>query len=430
MPRVHPRPAAALLFGRQARLRWAHLVLGGALAMPYFLLTLVLGDFIAEGPGRTAAANLPAEILCFLASLPLAAITGALVPAVRVLEGSAARVLLGGPFADMPTGDPHAAGARGRTAAWFTLHLGLGGLMSGLTLAAPPFAFAEIISPVLSAERRNSFPWLGDIPADWGPAVGVALLAVVVFGNFGAGQVLARCVAGLLGPTPAEALADQLAESEQRALRLGERNRIARELHDSVGHALSVVTLQAGAAGRVLDRDPDFVRQALTAIEESARGALEELDQVLGLLRDESAERPSRLPRPDLGRLDQLLSSARAVGTEVAVDVTGELAGLPPEVSCEAYRIVQEGLTNSLRHGGRVPVLLELRAGEGELEVEMVNPATTPQPRSPGGGRGLPGIRERVAALGGTVTAGREGDQWRLLVRLPLRPRRPSAPGK
>lgn len=420
------RRLAATLFGRQARLRWAHLVLGGALVMPFFLLAEVLGDIALERRGQTVGYTLVADILSFLAALPLAAATAALVPAVRVLEGSAARVLLGGRFADMPTGDPHAPGARGRTTVWFTLHLGLGGLMSGTTLAAPPFAAVEIASPLLSRARRDSLPWVRDIPSAWGPAVGLALLVLVVVGNFASGRLLARCAPSLLGPGQAEALADQLAEAEQRALRLGERSRIARELHDSVGHALSVVTLQAGAAGRVLERDPAFVRQALAAIEESARGALEELDQVLGLLRDESAD---RLTRPDLGRLDQLLHSARAVGTEVRLRISGDPAALPPEVSREAYRIVQEGLTNSLRHGGRVPVALELRVGADELAVELANPATTPQPRRPGGGRGLPGIRERVAALGGTVSAGREGDQWRLLVLLPLRPPSP-LPGR
>ncbi|MEZ0070015.1 signal transduction histidine kinase [Streptacidiphilus sp. MAP12-20] len=410
---------AAPVLGRQTLLRWAHLVLGGALAMPYFMLADVAAGIglRAQATGETGLVN---QILAFFASLALAAASAALIPAVRVIEGSAARALLGGAFASMSTGRATAPGARARGAAWYTLHLGLGGLVSGATLAAPPFAAVVLADPLLGERRRSTLPWVRDVPVWWGPPLGLAVLLALGLAAAGSGRLLARCAPRLLGPSPAEALADRLAESEQRATRLAHRNRIARELHDSVGHALSVVTLQAGAASRVLTTDPDFARRALEAVEESARGALEELDQVLGLLREEATDRPPRRPVPDLGQLDQLLASTRAAGTEVHAEVAGDPALLPPTVSREAYRIVQEGLTNALRHGGKVPVRIVIGIGPDELEMEMTNPLSAPQPRRPGGGRGLTGLQERAAVLGGAVAAAREGDCWRLHLRLPL----------
>lgn len=242
---------------------------------------------------------------------------------------------------------------------------------------------------------------------------------------WGAGALLGRCAPVLLGPTPA----DRLAAAERRAADLASRNRLARELHDAVGHALSAVTLQASAARRVLDADPEFARGALAAIEETTREAVAELDTVLGLLREEDGAGPAA-PAPTLDGLDALLARTRAAGLAVEATVEGRCAGPAPVVSREAYRIVQEGLSNALRHAGPVPVRLQLRCDERELTIRVENPVTGPEDGSPAatdpsgggrpfGGRGLRGIAERARLLGGEATAGAQDGVWRLTARLP-----------
>lgn len=212
------------------------------------------------------------------------------------------------------------------------------------------------------------------------------------------------------------------------------RNRLARELHDAVGHALSAVTLQAAAARRMLERDPGFVREALTAIEDTTRRTVGELDAVLGLLREGEPPRPdgATAPAPSLSAdLDGLLARTRAAGTTVTAHQdpgpAGDWAHLPAITSREAYRIVQEGLSNALRHGaGPVDLRVLVRAGHdtgrGELEITMSNPPAAPEGREPRttGGRGLRGSAERAALLGGSVEAGPHGDRWRLRAVLPL----------
>ncbi|MEU8664940.1 sensor histidine kinase, partial [Actinoplanes philippinensis] len=188
---------------------------------------------------------------------------------------------------------------------------------------------------------------------------------------------------------------------------------LARELHDSVGHALTAMTLQAGAARAVFAADPDFARRPLGAIEETGRAAAAELDAVLGILRDED---PGLRPAPTLDDLDRLLTGG--VRAEVTV------ADVPAPMSREAFRIVQEALTNAARHGDG-PAELTIRPDGEELVIEVRNrrAATPGGGRRSGGGHGLDGIAERVWLLGGRVDAGPDGPDWRLTARLPLGPR-------
>ncbi len=420
------RRAGAVLLGRRARRRWVHLVLGGALLMPYWLLaSVVLAPFTAAGGpfGGSVAAQFGAYAL----ALPPAAVT-ALFPLARPLSVAAARALCGVParrYADGPAGS---RAARARTACWFTLHLALGGLVAGASLALPPFALVTMALPFSAELRASAVDAYPGLAAPWWPVLGVPagllMLVALAAASAGAGALLARQAPALLGPTPA----DRLAAAERRAAELAVRNRLARELHDSVGHALSAVTLQAGAARRVVDApEPDlgFVREALTAIEETTRRTVAELDAVLGLLRrddpdaDEAAD--GAAAGPGLEALDALLAHS---GLAVVRDPAAGPAGpLPERVSREAYRIVQEGLSNALRHGGAAPVALRLRAADGELEVTMENPLTGRAPVvRPGGGRGLRGVAERAALLGGSAVCGpaEGGAVWRLSVRLPL----------
>ena len=176
----------------------------------------------------------------------------------------------------------------------------------------------------------------------------------------------------------------------------------------------------------MLDHDPAFARRALTAIEEAARSATADLDHVLGVLREDPT---ATAPQPTLRSLDQLLESVRAAGVEVAADVAVDIDQIPQAISREAYRIVQEGLTNVLRHAGKVPVMLRLATNAEGLQLELTSPlrALSAGQRRSGsarpGGRGLRGIRERVTLLGGEMTAATEGQQWRVIVWLPLRSR-------
>lgn len=402
--------------GRRARLRWVHLLLGGALLMPYYLLADVLVSFFVTGHGVFTSTG--AIFLAFAVALPLAAVSTVVFTQLRPLECAAARTLLRVPEAELATGTAGSWGSRGRMAAYYGLHLAAGGIVSGMSLATPPFAVFLMAVPVIGVHAPGA--WLGPLdrtPWTWlAPPAGAALLLLVLVTSWTAGALLARCAPALLGPSAAE----RIAAAEERALRLALRNRLARELHDSVGHALSAVTLQAGAARRVFDTDPAFARQALVAIEETARDAVGELDAVLGLLREDGPTPTA--PAPTLAGLGALVERTRAAGGTVTLTAPDppSLEAVPATVSREAYRMVQEGLTNALRHAGHVPVSLHLALGEGALCVTVENPVPGGTARRSGGGRGLPGIAERARLLRGSAEWGERDGVWRLSARLPL----------
>ncbi|MGV9499221.1 sensor histidine kinase [Streptomyces sp. NPDC003642] len=413
--------AARLLFGRRARLRWVHLILGGALAMPYVLL----GEaFIGPATGsQNVFGSFPLQLASFGAGLPIAAVTS-LFPLTRPLEAAAVRWLCGVDADRLALAPARTRGEKARTAAWFALHLGAGGIIAGMSLALPPFAAVLIALPAVAALRGTRLGLPEVLDHTWAPAlapvVGVASLVALAACAAGAGALLAHWAPRLLGPTPE----DRLAAAEARAADLAVRNRLARELHDSVGHALSAVTLQAGAARRVLDSDPEFVREALAAIEDTTRRTVGELDAVLGVLRE--GDGPGTAPAPTLAAdLSGLLARTRAGGQRVTATVAADPGALPPLVSREAYRIVQEGLSNALRHAGAgVAVDVRIEVADGELAITVENPVTGPVSSRPGGGHGLRGIADRARLLGGTAAAGTSGAAgkiFRLHVRLPLK---------
>ncbi|MET7596323.1 histidine kinase [Streptomyces sp. NPDC005481] len=415
---------ARFLFGRRARLRWIHLILGGALAMPYVLVGEVVVGPLADS--RYVFGSLPLQLASFAVGLPLAAVT-ALFPLTRPLSVAAVRALCGVEGDRLADGPARTPAARRRTAGWFTLHLGLGGIVAGMSLAVPPFAAVLIALPAVSFLRDSRLGLPEVLDHSWAlalsPVAGAASLIALAACAAGAGGLLARRAPVLLGPAPE----DRLAAAERRAADLAVRNRLARELHDSVGHALSAVTLQASAARRVLDTDPGFVREALAAIEDTTRRTVGELDALLGVLRegdtgqDTGVQGRAIAPAPTLADLDGLLRRTRAGGLTVTAAVEVDPGTLPPLVSRETYRIVQEALSNALRHAGpRAPVLLRITRGEKTLEITAENPVTgAPTPR-PGGGHGLSGVADRARLLGGTTEAGPVDGVWRLLVRLPV----------
>ncbi|MGW3207452.1 sensor histidine kinase [Streptomyces sp. NPDC001135] len=407
--------ALRLLFGGRARRRWIHLILGGALAMPYVLVgSTVVGPLIGVDD---VFGSLPLQLGSFAVGLPIATVTS-LFPLTRPLESAAVRALCGVDADALATGPARGAAERARTAAWFTLHLGLGGIISGMSLSVPPFAVVLTALPLFAGLRHSPLRLPEALDHGWAlalsPVAGLAMLCALAGCAAGCGALLARWAPALLGPTPQ----DRLAAAEARAADLAVRNRLARELHDSVGHALSAVTLQASAARRVLGTDPEFVREALAAIEETTRRTVGELDAVLGVLRDGDA--PGTVPAPTLATdLDGLLRRTRAAGQPVTATVGLDPATLPALVSREAYRIVQEGLSNALKHAG-APVAVCVRAVAGHLEITVENPLGTAAAPRPGGGHGLRGIADRVRLLGGAAQAGASGGTWRLHVRLPL----------
>jgi signal transduction histidine kinase len=204
-----------------------------------------------------------------------------------------------------------------------------------------------------------------------------------------------------------EKRADRLVR-EQEAAVAGERARIARELHDVIAHSVSVMTVQAGAARLLLDEDPARAREPLLSVEETGRQALGEMRRLLGILRAD--EQPKALaPQPGVGDIGTLVDQLRGAGLPVDVVVEGEPQALPPGIDLAAYRVVQEALTNALKHAGAARAVVSIRYRGTALELSVVNDGRVP--RNGRGGHGLVGMRERVALYGGEFEAGarREG---------------------
>ncbi|PXY19108.1 sensor histidine kinase [Prauserella muralis] len=391
--------------------RWTYLILGGALFVPY----LLFGAIVVPSVVPMAAGVGAAVVIGGAAALAVLAATSVL-PAVRALETAAVRELLGDPVPDA-AGAAADGAARVRSGVLFAAHVLTGGVLSAVSLVLPVVFVLSLAVPFtgrfgVGAEGSTAFPqgWA----SAWLPAASLLAMLALFHAVSAAGALLTRLAVALLGLSPT----DRIAALERRTERLAERNRLARELHDSVGHALSVVSLQAGAARRTLRRDPDTAEQALLAIEDSARAALDDLDHVLGLLREQT---PERAPRAELTRLPSLVAATREAGMTVECDVRGDLAAVGPVVSREAYRIVQESLTNALRHAGKVPVTVAVHVSGGELALRVRNPlgAASGARRRSGGGSGLRGITERAELLGGRVRTGRQGEAWEVAVWLP-----------
>jgi len=396
--------------------RWVHLLLGGVLLVPYAGLAALFATASQTGTDVLG-------LIVLAAVAVVGAVLIALIPAVRVLELAAARALLGVALPDPDPEELRSWPARRRSAVWYLANLLVGGLAALATLTVLPttVGLAQVPFVALRPLELGGLQW--DAPVGWAaawiPMAGLALLVGLVYFVAAAGALLARWAPRVLGPTPAARLLALRREADA----LAARNRLARELHDSVGHALTVTTLQAGAARGVLDSDPEFARRALAAIEDTGRTALDQLDYVLGLLRSaDGGERQEdrRAPVPDMVDLDALLDAARTAGTAVSAELAGPVREVPVAVSREAYRIVQEGLTNALRHAEGAPVTVRLAADANELTVELTNAVQAGATPGRTGGRGLRGMRERVEVLRGAMTAGADGGLWRIAVRLPI----------
>jgi signal transduction histidine kinase len=300
-------------------------------------------------------------------------------------------------------------------------------IFSGLALAFgssdPPTGFFLLIVVGYSAGSYAPNPWAA--------AALLALLAAVhdlreyqvtTFGD----ALYLFVVLGLvflfgLGMRARQAQTAQVERERDTVAELAvedERRRIARELHDIISHSLGVLVLQAGAAEQVLERDPQRAREVLRSIRTMGQEAITEMGTLLSLVRSEAES--SLQPQPSLADLDQLLSRTRQAGLGVELETHGEPCELPAPLALSAYRIVQEGLTNALKHADNATARVIVRYGPSQLEVEVIDDGTESANGS-GSRRGLAGIGERVAVFGGRFEAGpRAEGGWRLRAALPL----------
>jgi signal transduction histidine kinase len=279
-------------------------------------------------------------------------------------------------------------------------HAGLRRAAAGLVAAAP----------VVVAIGGNG--GLGLLFGSQGGAANVALALL---------QVAAFCLAGVLvrARRQAASMAARSAALQRQAEQatVAERARIARELHDIVAHHLSVIVLQAGGA-RASGRPAEAT---LEKIENSARQALGETRRLLGVVRDPAGE-AGLAPQPGIGELDALAASVRAAGLPVNLVISGDPAALPATVEVSVYRIVQEALTNVLKHAGHASADVTIGCAQETVTIEVTDNGTAePAPLVPAGGHGLAGMRERAAVFGGELRAGpRPGGGFAVLARLPL----------
>jgi signal transduction histidine kinase len=217
------------------------------------------------------------------------------------------------------------------------------------------------------------------------------------------------------------AQAEREREERARSAVTEERARIARELHDVVGHSVSVMTVQASAVRRLLRPEQEREREALLIVERTGREALAEMRRMVGVLR-RPEEGPALAPQPSLEHVGRLVEQAREAGLSVELRVEGDPQPLPAGVDLTAYRLVQEGLTNALKHARAERAQVVVRYGEGDLEVTVSDDGRAAG-SSDGGGHGLLGMRERVAIFGGELEAGpRAEGGFRLRAKLPVVP--------
>lgn len=222
---------------------------------------------------------------------------------------------------------------------------------------------------------------------------------------------------------------EELNEERERSAHtavLGERVRIARELHDVIAHSVTVIGVQAAAARRSLGEDPEVTATALTSVEDTARDTVDELRGMLGVLRSDDETEPNS-PAPGLRDLEELATLARDSGLEATVTVVGDEAPVGDAVAVSLYRVAQEAVTNTLKHAGAGRVDVRLRYRPGSVELEVVDDGVGPAQAGPSAGTRLGhiGMRERMALHGGDVEAGprigRAG--YRVLARVPVKPR-------
>ncbi|WP_326643278.1 histidine kinase [Nonomuraea fuscirosea] len=319
---------------------------------------------------------------------------------------------------------------------WWPVH---GTLVATVLATLSPVATPAATMGALQVSLRRRFPVAAAVTAAgmaahlvqgwWRPNSGISLswwllLICAAYGALLGWGSLARSRRALLISLSERA---RRAEAEQgrrvAEARMAERRRLAREMHDVLAHRLSLVATHAGALEYRPDSSPDRLAAAAGVVRAGVHQALEELRQVIGLLREQDDEPDGLAPRPGLADLPDLIADARRAGQPVRLDErAADAAALPPALSMTAYRVVQEGLTNARKHapGEQVEVTLSGAPG-GTLLIDVRNPAPPADaaPVVPGSGLGLVGLTERVRLAGGQLDHHHTGGEFRLLARLP-----------
>lgn len=246
----------------------------------------------------------------------------------------------------------------------------------------------------------------------------IGYIAVMFVLAWGLGVVIAgrRAYAQQLEVKTAQLAAAQ-EELADRAV-ADERVRIARELHDVVAHAMSVITVRAGVGAHLCESRPAEAAQALGVIERTGREALAELRRMLAVLRDPDARGPRPEPQPGLADVPQLIERAEAAGISVVCTTEATARPLPPGLDLAAYRVIQEALTNVVKHAPGSRVSVTVRYGLTEVDIDVRNPARSVEQATPG--QGLRGMAERVALYDGRLDAGLDGEEFRVHARFPL----------
>jgi signal transduction histidine kinase len=284
-------------------------------------------------------------------------------------------------------------------------------LFDGLQLAGPVIALYTVAR---HHERRVSLTAGGVAAAGLAvpaasravesPLFGIGIYLVLV-AAWAIGDNVRRRHAYLTRVQEREAAMEEEQQERARVAVAEERARIARELHDVISHNVSVMVLQAAAGADVFATHPERSREALGSIETAGREALAELRRLLSVVDAPVDEGPGLAPPPGLTRLPELVERVRATGLDVSLTVSGDGRALPAGVDFSAYRIVQEALTNTLKHANAATARVDLRFGAHSLEVEIVDDGTAAG-EAPGRGHGLIGMRERAAVFGGELQAG------------------------
>lgn len=423
-----------MAMGARVAMMWRRLLvllIGGVIAVPYFAVVIWVVTASNGVEDRTnALAIIVTGVLAFLAlCIP------AFLSVIRALERTLAEQLLELNIPHPPRLPVLADRMRG--AVFYFGHIFAGALLLFTIVVLVPSAIVLTSDPDQAHELSNGLigtmgsAAVTELPAGLVRFLAIGVLLVCVAITIAEGYFLPHYALILLGPS----LADRIELVGRERLRRFQRTVLAREVHDSIGHALTVTTMQAAVAKRTLHTDPDLAEAAVDEIARTGREAVAELDHVLSLLRSEAepgevesgeggpVEDATEPPRRTMRDIELLVEEARSVGHPARLEITGDVGRLSPAIVHELHRIVREAVTNSLRHASEPGLSVSIEVDATTVAVEARNSRkstgtgrSTTRERP---GRGLKSISERVELFGGRVHWGAEGEEWRLKAVLP-----------